>query len=388
MNYKPTSAHSPSRLARKLWDGILKSMIQHMPEQFFPLFKHAFGKDYPEGASIELLTTEYSAPGKSSPENLSSVFADIVMRIAGTDIYHLEGQMEKDRRISFRMFEYDTHIALLYGISEEVKADASSGTDCRPSLLRFPASIILYLDNNHTIPEQSVCKILLSDNTEALYSVPVIKIQDYSLQQIHQRHLTLFLPFTLLRFRPRLNSAQNPVTKKELTIFVNKIITILNDELSKNNITQRQYKDYINYLRDAASQIFIHHPQLRKEVTDMLTEIVPSYSALEDQLTEWITAKVTREVTAKVTDEVTAKVTDEVTAKVTDEVTAKVTDEVTAKLSDEMSTEYQKKLQEETALFTLKLQKKESQLSAVNMENARLRALLKNHGIDIRESFL
>lgn len=147
---------------------------------------------------------------------------------------------------------------------------------------------------------------------------------------------------------------------------------ILNDELSKNNITQRQYKDYINYLRDAASQIFIHHPKLRKEVTDMLTEIVPSYSALEDQLTEWITAKVTREVTAKVTDEVTAK----------------VTDEVTAKLSDEMSTEYQKKLQEETALFTLKLQKKESQLSAVNMENARLRALLKNHGIDIRESFL
>ncbi len=173
-----------------------------------------------------------------------------------------------------------------------------------------------------------------------------------------------------------------------MTIFVNKIITILNDELSKNNITQRQYKDYINYLRDAASQIFIHHPKLRKEVTDMLTEIVPSYSALEDQLTEWITAKVTREVTAKVTDEVTAKVTDEVTAKVTDEVTAKVTDEVTAKLSDEMSTEYQKKLQEETALFTLKLQKKESQLSAVNMENARLRALLKNHGIDIRESFL
>ena len=189
-----------------------------------------------------------------------------------------------------------------------------------------------------------------------------------------------------------------------MTIFVNKIIMILNDELSKNNITQRQYKDYINYLRDAASQIFIHHPKLRKEVTDMLTEIVPSYSALEDQLTEWITAKVTREVTAKVTDEVTAKVTDEVTAKVTDEVTAKVTDEVTAKvtdevtakvtdevtakLSDEMSTEYQKKLQEETALFTLKLQKKESQLSAANMENARLRALLKNHGIDIRESFL
>lgn len=81
----------------------------------------------------------------------------------------------------------------------------------------------------------------------------------------------------------------------------------------------------------------------------MLTDIVLSYSALEDQLTEWITAKVTREVTAKVTDEVTAKVTDEM-----------------------------------TALFTLQLQKKESQLSVANSENARLRALLKTHGIEDR----
>ena len=89
----------------------------------------------------------------------------------------------------------------------------------------------------------------------------------------------------------------------------------------------------------------------------MLTEIVPSYSALEDQITEWVTAKVTREVTAKVTDEVTAKLTDEL-----------------------------KKAQEETAArFTLKLQKKESQLSAANSENARLRALLKSHGIDVKE---
>lgn len=365
MNCKSTPVHSPSQLARKLWDGILKSMMQHMPEQFFPLFKHVFGKDYPKGTPVELLSTEYSAPGKTNPGNLSSIFADIVMRVAGTDIYHLEGQMEKDMRLSFRMFEYDTHIALSYGISAENRTAAHPHTDStsdnRIPILRFPSSIVLYLDNNHTIPSQNICRIILPNDTKTFYSVSVIKIQDYSLQQIHKYHLTLFLPFTLLRFRPRLNSVKHPVTEKELTIFVNKIIIILNDELSTNQITQRQYKDYINYLRDAANQIFIHHANLRKEVTDMLTEIVPSYSALEDQLREQITAQVTDEVTAKVTDEVTAKVTDEITAKVTDEV---------------------------TALFTLKLQKKDSQLSAINSENARLRALLKRHGIDMKEYLL
>ncbi len=367
MNLKPTVLKSPAQLARKLWDGILKSMLQHMPEQFLPLLNHVFGKKYPNDAPIELLSAEYSAPGKSNPGTLSSIFADIVLRVAGTDIYHLEGQMEKETLLSFRMFEYDTHIALLYGSSDKrtLSNDIGADADCTTPILHFPASIILYLDNNHTVSGQNCCKLVLSDNTETLYTVSVVKIQDYSLKQIRENHLTLFLPFTLLRFRPRLCSVKNPLTKKELTMFVNKIIIILKEELNQNNITQRQYKDYINYLRDAASQIFIHHTELCEEVMDMLTDIVPSYSALEDQLTEWITAKVTREVTAKVTDEVTAKVTDEVTAKVTDEVTAKI------------STEFQKQLQEETALFTLQLQKKESQLSAANSENARLRALLR-----------
>ncbi|MDE5932163.1 MAG: hypothetical protein K2H40_06730, partial [Lachnospiraceae bacterium] len=65
--------------------------------------------------------------------------------------------------------------------------------------------------------------------------------------------------------------------------------------------------------------------------------------------------------------------------------TAKVTNEVTAKLTNEMSAKFQKKLQDETSLFNLKLQKKNSQLLAANSENTRLRALLKAHGIAISE---
>ena len=373
MNNKSLSYQFSAQLPRKLWDGILKSIIHHMPEQLFPLLKHIFGIEYPEGTSVELLSAEYSAPGKANPQNLSSIFADIVMRIARTDIYHLECQMEKDEFLSFRMFEYDTHIALLYGISKENQTGPPPDIDTDmndPSYsLRFPASVILHLDSNSTVPEKSTCGITLSDTSKILYTVTIIKVQNYSLQQIREDHLTLFLPFTLLRFCPRLKAKKNPVTKKELTMFVNKIIIILKDELTENYITERQYKDYINYIRMAADQILLQHPKLHKEVTKMLTGIIPSYSDIEDQITERVTAKVTREVTAKVTNEVTAKVTDEVTTRIT----------------SEMTTKFQKKLQDETALLTLKLQKKDSLLSAVNSENLRLRKLLKTHGIAINE---
>lgn len=356
MNNGSISSQSSFQPAQKLWDNILKSIVHHMPDQLFPLLKHIFGKEYPKGASVELLAAEYTAPGKSAPQNLSSIFADVVMRIAKTDIYHLECQTEKDEYLSFRMFEYDTHIALLYGVSKENPADTSPDRNGSYTL-RFPASIILHLDSNSTVPEKSACQILLSDTPPILYAVTLVKIQNYSLQQIRENHLTIFLPFTLLRFRPRLNVKRNPVTQKELTMFVNKIIIILKDELARKYITQRQYKDYIHYIRMAADQIFIQNPELHKEVTKMLTPIIPSYSDMEDQITE----RVTREVTAKVTDEVTAKVT------------------------NEMTLEFQKKLQDETTLLNLKLQKKDSQLLAANSENLKLRALLKTHGIAVGE---
>ena len=118
MSNQSMSSQSSSMFARKLWDSILKSIIHHMPEQLFPLLKHVFGKEYPKDASVELLAAEYSAPGKSASQNLSSIFADVIMRIAETDIYHLECQTKKDENLSFRMFEYDTHNARRYGISK------------------------------------------------------------------------------------------------------------------------------------------------------------------------------------------------------------------------------------------------------------------------------
>ena len=44
----------------RLWDEILKAIVDAMPEQLFPLFKEVFGKEYPKGTPIILLATESS----------------------------------------------------------------------------------------------------------------------------------------------------------------------------------------------------------------------------------------------------------------------------------------------------------------------------------------
>jgi hypothetical protein len=44
---KPSS--SPIQLGEELWDEITKSIASKMPEEFLPLIKEEFGKEYPAG---------------------------------------------------------------------------------------------------------------------------------------------------------------------------------------------------------------------------------------------------------------------------------------------------------------------------------------------------
>lgn len=358
MNTHQNFASLSIELAHKLWDEIFKSIIRHMPEQLFPLFKLTFGKEYPRNATVELLSTEYPVPGKNGSGQISSIFADIVLKIAGTDLYHLECQMEKEDGISVRMFEYDINISLLYGLGEDVKTQD----------LHFPSSIILYLGTNSRVPDKEHCRIIMADNSEIVYTVPVIKVQDYSLQEIKENHLTIFLPYTFLRFRPRLRTKNNKVSKKELTMFVKEVIIVLKYELSEGNITYWQYNDYINYICMAVEQVFIHYPQLYKEVLGMTYSEFFLEIDIDRLMTKRLRKRITNQIkpglTAEIRAEVTAEITDEVTAKVTDEVTAKVTDEVTAKVTAQIAGEWSRKLAD------------------AQSENEKLRSLLRIHGID------
>ena len=385
MNKQHDSANLSIELAHKLWDEIFKSIVRHMPEQLFPLFKLVFEKEYPKDASVELLSTEYPVPGKSDsgqPAQISSIFADIVLRIAGADIYHLECQMEKEDRISVRMYEYDVNISLLYGRKEDEKAQG----------LRFPASIILYLGTNGTVPDKECCRIVMPDNSEITYTVPVIKVQNYSLLKIKENHLTIFLPYTFLRFRPRLRTKKKKVTRKELTMFVKEVIIILKSELSEGNITQWQYNDYIHYVWMAMEQVFVHYPKLYREVMNMtLTDFYMEIDVdrllskrLRKRITNQIKPGLIKEIKAELIDgvreevevgmrdEIAEKVRNEVTAKVRDEVKEEVRNEVTAKVRDEVKEEVRNEVTDEWS----------RKLADVQSENEKLRALLRIHGIE------
>ena len=115
-------------------------------------------------------------------------------------------------------------------------------------------------------------------------------MQKYSLDDIRQKHLTLFLPYKLLQFRPRLKSKTNPLTESELTAFVDGIILILKEELLAGRLTQHEYEDYIELIDKSAKRVFNKSNDFKRTVVSMTKSLItlPSerYEMYEKQLAE------------------------------------------------------------------------------------------------------
>lgn len=85
---------------------------------------------------------------------------------------------------------------------------------------------VLYLQSNRKVPDSLTAQITFQDGSTHDYTVPVIKVQAYTLEENRDKHLCILIPFLPLGFRPMLKSGKRP-EKEELTDFLQQIIIIL-----------------------------------------------------------------------------------------------------------------------------------------------------------------
>ncbi len=261
-----------------LWDEMLKAIVERMPEQLLPLIEDVFQVTYEKGTKIRILPTNKVVPKNVQNRKLTSIYSDIAVQI-GSDYYHLESQLKNDKFMAIRMIRYDFHLAL-----------SNSVTEIGPNeyLIEFPKSVVLYMEPNSNIPDKLICHVKYADGNIHDYTIPTLKLSDYNLKQIQDKHLTIFIPFLLLQLRPRLKSKSNPLSSAELTDFVNQLIFILKTELNNNRISKNQFEDFIDLLDQAACRVFSNDEQYRNQVINMTksTIILPSerYERYEKKL--------------------------------------------------------------------------------------------------------
>lgn len=241
-----------------LWDEIMKREIQLYPELMLPVVREIFHKEYPDDRSIALLSTEYTVSRvyEEGQKLLQAIRSDILLKIAG-DLYHFECQIEKDGKMVFRMFEYDASIALTHG----KKVQEAEG---RPEkfAVSFPRSAILYLGNKKNLPEYETCELCFPDGAKHLYQVPVMRVQEYGLKEIEEKHLDIMIPFLPIRFRDRIKKVpekdrekNREETRSDLMGFLAECFAILDREMERAFITEMIRKDIEEFLWKTCSYL-------------------------------------------------------------------------------------------------------------------------------------
>ncbi len=242
------------------WDETSKRLVGLHTKLMIPLINECFNKNYPMDTPIKLLSTEYSSERPvSGGKVLRSLFADLLLELAGKDLYHVEWQIKESAEIVLRMMEYDFHIGLKYGTSPAGSTGAESGE----FVLSMPRSVIVYLDKVSHSPNELNCRVCIANKSIGSYKVPVMKVQEYSPEELEEKHLNILIPFLPLRFKHVADWKPGPKKEaalRQLTELYRKCIMILEREERNGTLIGMERMDLEDALNNSCNRVFHYEP--------------------------------------------------------------------------------------------------------------------------------
>ena len=167
-----------------VYDGVFRTIINDCSWFVLPLINEVFGEHYSGTETIEFHPNEHFISQNDDPD--SRRITDTNFTVTGSTVkkYHLECESSKySTRILVRIFEYDAQIALDEG---EIEGETIKVT--------FPNTAVLYLRNSSKTPDSMKVRIIVPGDS-AEYTVPIIKMADYTADDIFRKKLYMLIPF-------------------------------------------------------------------------------------------------------------------------------------------------------------------------------------------------
>ena len=162
------------------YDDIWRTIVDRLPHLLIPLINEVFHEHYPANDQVIALQNEHmdSATDK--------VISDSYIRIRNK-YYHLECQSSPDGTMAVRMIEYDFLIAL--------KHAEKNGFEYS---INYPESCVLHLRHTQSTPDFLTVHIHFPGGKSVDYKTPIIKAQQYGLEEIFIRRLLCLLPYHII----------------------------------------------------------------------------------------------------------------------------------------------------------------------------------------------
>ena len=180
--------------------------------------------------------------------------------------YHIECQSSVDGTIIVRIFEYATQIA--------ISTATSTGNI---TSFNLPRSGILYLRSSDSTQEH-IIKVTAPNGETLSYPVPIIRMRDYTLEQIISESLWFLIPFYFFNFNLEQMSASEEKIKEMQEIYT-ELWCRLNDFVDNGSITEFEKLAVKAMSSKVAEALAFKFSNIKKGVDDVMGGQVLDYEA-------------------------------------------------------------------------------------------------------------
>ena len=235
----------------QIYDKAFKRILTLSEKTVINLINGLFDTDYPTDSKITYNWTEHEV------KDLKRTLADSILTINGRDSYHIEAQMTEDEEIVFRFIEYG------FGHAYKNRTFVSGG-----ERMVFPRPCILYLDEGKKdkVPDEYTLTLLFENQGEFAYKVPLVKLQNMSVEELNDKKLIALLPFQLLKLRKKIENLRTEENLEELQNFV---VDDIIDSIYKNEaVGNISYSDALDLI-ELTTKLYMKIYSKYKELEDL-----------------------------------------------------------------------------------------------------------------------
>ena len=234
-----------------IFDDVFRTMIEKMSYLAVPLINEVFHTSYPEDVKITQLRNEHQ-------QKDGEIITDSCLLI-GKKMYHIECQSTDDTTMAIRMIEYDFAIA--------VENAEKQGRRYR---IEFPRSCVLFLRSSGNTPDYLEADVIFPDGKTHVYSIPAIKMADYTKDHIFEKNLLMLLPFYIMRYEKKKHDMRKNLELLQILLDEYDEIRInLEKELTETGKAEL-YTNLTKLIVKIADHIFEKEEEIRKGIGDVM----------------------------------------------------------------------------------------------------------------------
>ncbi len=244
-----------------IYDGAFRTIVNDCRQMLIPVINEIFGEGYTGNEKIEFHPNEHFIDQQDAVNQERITDTNFIIYGKKKKKYHLECESSlPDGRMTIRLFEYDAQIALDEG---EVVHETLTVT--------FPNTAVLYLRNYKKTPDK-MQYVIKTPGGSVEYDVPIMKIQEYSLEDIFSKNLLLLIPFYIFSHEKDFKVYNsNEQRLEELRAEYQDILRRLDELEQEGMIGAFDKRTIIELSRDVIKEIAKKYENVQKGIGEMMS---------------------------------------------------------------------------------------------------------------------